>query len=114
MPHALDGSAQLQRASPITSKFYRILRELWIDRLLIVTGMTLGTAALALVPIPLWIKLMVPFCAFPLAFTIYEWLARGDTIFSIEHELPGFARKISQLLRVKVVTFGHTHVLRLV
>jgi UDP-2,3-diacylglucosamine pyrophosphatase LpxH len=101
----------LQRP-PITERFFRIVREFWIDRLAIALLMTGGTIALALVPIPLWIKLMVPLSSFPLLYFIYEWLARGDTIFSIEKRLPGFARKIAALLPTQVVTFGHTHVPR--
>ncbi|MBI5480087.1 MAG: metallophosphoesterase [Deltaproteobacteria bacterium] len=103
----------LQRP-PITERFFRIIREFWIDRLLIAVLMTGGTIALALVPIPLWIKLMVPLSSFPLLYFIYEWLARGETIFSIEKKLPGYARQIAALLPTQVVTFGHTHVPRLI
>jgi hypothetical protein len=73
-----------------------------------------GTVALALVPIPLWIKLMVPLCGFPLLFFIYEYLARGGSIFTIEKEIPEFARRIADLLPVKIVTFGHTHAPRVI
>jgi len=83
---------------PITERFFRIIREFWIDRLAIAVLMTGGTIALALVPIPLWIKLMVPLSSFPLLYFIYEWLARGETIFSIEKRLPGYARQIAALL----------------
>jgi UDP-2,3-diacylglucosamine pyrophosphatase LpxH len=103
----------LQRP-PITSRFYRIVREFWLDRLLMAVVMTGGTIALALVPIPLWIKLMVPLSSFPLVYFIYEWLVRGETIFSIEKKLPEYARRIAALLPTQVVTFGHTHVPRLI
>jgi UDP-2,3-diacylglucosamine pyrophosphatase LpxH len=99
---------------PITQKVFRILRELWIDRTLIALGMTGGTIALALVPIPLWIKLMVPLSSFPLLYFIYEWLVRDESIFRIEKEIPERARAVSRLLPIRVVTFGHTHVPRLV
>jgi UDP-2,3-diacylglucosamine pyrophosphatase LpxH len=99
---------------PITERFFRIFREFWIDRLLIAILMTGGTVALALVPIPLWIKLMVPLSSFPLLYFIYEWLARGESIFSIEKKFPGYARQIAALLPAQVVTFGHTHVPRLI
>jgi UDP-2,3-diacylglucosamine pyrophosphatase LpxH len=104
---------KLQRP-PITSRFYRIVREFWIDRLLLAVLMTGGTIALALVPIPLWIKLMVPLSSFPLLYFIYEWLVRGETIFSMEKKLPEYARRIAALLPAQVVTFGHTHVPRLI
>jgi len=98
---------------PITSRFYRIIREFWIDRALIALIMTGGTIALALVSIPLWIKLMVPLSSFPLLFFIYEWAVQGETIFTIETHLPIVARKISKLFDVRVVAFGHTHEPRL-
>lgn len=94
---------------PITTRFYRIVREFWIDRLIIAVLMTSGTIALALSPIPLWIQLMVPLSSFPLLYFVYEWLAKGDTIFTIEREVPNFARRVAELVNVKVVTFGHTH-----
>jgi UDP-2,3-diacylglucosamine pyrophosphatase LpxH len=102
------------RRPPITERFFRIARELWIDRLLMAVLMMGGTIALALVPIPLWIKLMVPLSGFPLLYFIYEQLARGETIFSIEKRLPGYARRVAALLPTQVVTFGHTHVPRLI
>lgn len=94
---------------PITTRFYRIVREFWIDRLLIACLMTLGTVVLALSPVPLWLQLMVPLSAFPLMYFVYEWLAKGDSIFTVEHEVPAFARRVAELVGVKVVTFGHTH-----
>ena len=112
-PETLRALERLQE-QPITNRFFRILRELWMDRVLFALLMIAGTIALAVVPIPLWIKLMVPLSAFPLLFAIYEALAHGNNIFSVERELPGVARRIALLLSVKVVTFGHTHVPRLV
>jgi UDP-2,3-diacylglucosamine pyrophosphatase LpxH len=104
---------RLQRL-PIIHKFYRIVREFWIDRVLIAAIMTGGTIALALSPIPLWIKLMVPLSAFPLLYFLYEWLVQGESVFTAEHEIPKYARRIAELTGVKVVTFGHTHRPRLI
>ena len=101
----------LQR-KPITQRFYYLVRELWIDRLFIALLMIGGTIALALVPIPLWIKLMVPLSSFPLLMFIYEWLTKGETIFTIEREIPKRARAVSRMLPARVITFGHTHVPR--
>ena len=98
----------LQRR-PITTRFYWLVRELWIDRLLMAVLMTGGTIALALVPIPLWIKLMVPLSSFPLLYFIYEWLTRGETIFTIEKEFPKRARAVARMLPARVITLGHTH-----
>ncbi|MBT3221080.1 MAG: hypothetical protein HN348_18520, partial [Proteobacteria bacterium] len=103
--------AQLQRR-PITQRFYRLLRELWIDRVIIALAMTSGTIVLALMPIQLWIKLMVPLSSFPLLYFIYEWLAQGESIFTIEQQIPKRAREVSQMLPVRLVSFGHTHVPR--
>lgn len=105
--------ADLQQP-PIANRLFRTVRELWLDRLAIALVLLGGTITLALVPIPLWIKLMVPFSSFPLAFLIYEMLARDESIFGIEKHLPRTASRIAALLQVPVVTFGHVHVPRLV
>jgi UDP-2,3-diacylglucosamine pyrophosphatase LpxH len=107
-PIDIETLGQLQRR-PITSRMYRLIRELWIDRLLMAVLMTAGTVALALVPIPLWIKLMVPLSTFPAIYFIYERLAEGETIFTIEKEIPRRARAIAKMLPARVITFGHTH-----
>ena len=58
--------------------------------------------------------MMVPLSGFPLLYFIYEWLARGETIFTIEKQFPKVAREVSRLIDARVVTFGHTHVPRLI
>lgn len=102
----------LQRR-PITHRLFRLIREFWIDRVLISLVMIGGTVTLALVPIPLWIKLMVPLSTFPLAYLIYEQLVRGGNIFTVEQEIPRCAQRIARVAQVPLVTFGHTHVPRL-
>ncbi|MDX9721024.1 MAG: metallophosphoesterase [Myxococcota bacterium] len=109
---ALKALLALQQA-PITNRFFRVMREFWIDRLLLSLLMVGGTISLALVPIPLWIKLMIPLTVFPLVFVIYEALAHGDTIFAIEGEMPRVSREIAKILKVPVVAMGHDHVPRL-
>lgn len=99
---------------PITTRFFRIAREFWVDRVIVAALMTIGTVALALAPAPLWVKLMVPLSSFPLLYFLYERLVQGDTIFTVEKEIPAIARRIAELLDVKVVTFGHTHQPRIV
>jgi len=108
LPATLDALASLQRP-PITTRFYRIVRELWIDRLVLLVGMIAGTLALAFTPAPLTIKIMLPLAVFPLVMSTYERLSQGETIFTVEHQVPEYARKVTELLPVKVVTFGHTH-----
>ena len=102
------------QATPITNRFFRIVREFWLDRMLMALLMTGGTITLALVPIPLWIKLMVPLSSFPLIYFVYEWFVQGETVFTIEKRLPQVARAVSELIDVKVVAFGHTHIPRLI
>ena len=112
-PEELAGLRLLQRP-PITDRVFRIVREFWIDRLVIAALMTGGTVALALVPIPLWIKLMVPLSCFPLVYFLYEALVQGETVFSAADKLTLYASKIGEVLRVPVVTFGHTHEPRII
>jgi len=102
---------QLQR-TPITQRLFRILHEFWIDRVIVALIMTGSTITLALVPIPLWIKLMVPLSSFPLLYLIYEWLTKGENIFVIETELPQRARALARVLPSRLVVLGHTHVPR--
>lgn len=111
-PSELARLAELQH-KPITNRLFRMMREFWIDRLVIAVLMAAGTVLLALLPIPLWIKLMVPLSTFPLVYLLYEQLARGEDIFQVEKVIPRVAGQIADLLNVPVVTFGHSHVPRL-
>jgi len=111
-PGALERLGALQHP-PITNRFFRVAREFWLDRLVLATLMVGGTVALALVPVPLWVKLMVPLTCFPLVFVLYEALAHGKTIFSIESEAPLVAREIAALLPARIISMGHDHVPRL-
>lgn len=94
---------------PITTRWYRVIREFWLDRILAAVLFTGGTVALALSPIPLWIKLMVPISSFPLVYFIYESLVKVESVFTAAHQAHTYARRIAQLVDAKVVTFGHSH-----
>lgn len=96
------------RRRPVTTRPWKIIRELWLDRLALAGLMTAATVALALVPIPLWVKLMVPLTCFPLLFLLYE-AVQNETIFDEHDNRVSRAREISQLLEVPVVAMGHTH-----
>lgn len=109
----LAALSRLQKP-PIANRIYRVLREFWIDRLIMMLLMIGGTITLALLPVPLSVKVVVPFMGFPLFYFVYEWLAQGDTVFTVEREIPGFARTIASILPVRIVTFGHTHKPRLI
>jgi UDP-2,3-diacylglucosamine pyrophosphatase LpxH len=112
-PGVVAELARLQKP-PITTRFFRIVREFWIDRVIMAGLMTGATIALALVPIPLWIKLMVPLSSFPLAYFVYERFAHGEGVFAVEKASIGVARAVARLLPVRLVSFGHTHKPRLI
>ncbi len=97
------------KAQPITNRWYRVVREFWIDRLIVTGVMAAITMVLAVSAVPLWVKLTVPLSTFPLLYLIYEYFAHGDTIFSAEHRASTFAREIARIVDTKVVTFGHSH-----
>ncbi|MFT5431497.1 MAG: UDP-2,3-diacylglucosamine pyrophosphatase LpxH [Myxococcota bacterium] len=98
------------RRQPVDRHPWRMARELWLDRVLLATLMVGGTVALGLSPVPLWVALMVPLCGFPLLYLVYDGLATGDSIYSMEQEAHQHARAIARLLPVRVVSFGHSHV----
>lgn len=103
----------LQRP-PITSRVFRMVREFWLDRLLLASIMTGGTLLLFFLPVPTSVKVMVPLTAFPLLYFVYEKFAQGETIFEVENHLPLVAHAIAKLVPVRLVVFGHTHVPRLI
>lgn len=109
LPLAQVRALHALQAQPIINRWYRVVREFWIDRLVVAVVMTGSTIALALLPVPLWVKLMVPLSTFPLLFLIYEWFAHGDTIFSAEERSGHYAREIASIVSTQVVTFGHSH-----
>jgi len=97
------------RKEPITMRFYKIVREFWIDRLLLALLMTAGTVALALSGAALWVKLSVPLLAFPLTWFLYQWVAGNENALTVEHRSHLFALDIARILPVRAVVFGHTH-----
>ena len=106
---AMAALIELQRP-PITQRVFKILREFWIDRLLLTSVLVGGTVALALTPIPLWIKLMVPLSCFPLLLFIYEQVISGDTAANVDAKIHANASKIASVVPTKLITIGHTHI----
>jgi len=98
------------REKPITDRLHLIVREFWIDRLLLAIAMTAGTVALALSDSPLWVKLVVPMGYFPLAWFFYQWVAGNENALTTESRAHTYAREIATILPVRAVVFGHTHV----
>ncbi len=103
-----------EESPPVEDRFFRVMREFWMDRLIFFILFIITTVTLALVPIPLWIKLMVPLTALPLLFFLYERVIHDIDIFVVDHEIPKKAKKIAEKLDVKFVIFGHTHKPRII
>ncbi len=103
------------RHQPITNTFFKIIREFWIDRVVLSALMIGGTIVLALVPIPMWIKLMVPLTGFPLLFFIYESILKGETVLTVERHMPARAAQVAKIIDdTSIITFGHSHIPRLI
>lgn len=94
---------------PVTTRFGKIVREFWIDRVLLSASLTGATVALALSPAALWVKLVVPLLAFPLFWFLYGWLVGNQNALTTGHATHKNARRIAQLLDAPVIIFGHTH-----
>jgi len=109
IPNNLMNKLSEEEKRPITDRTFRIIREFWLDRVFLLIIFITTTITLALVPIPLWIKLVVPLAILPLVYLLYEEAVQGLNIFTIENELPQHAKKIAEILGVKLVVFGHTH-----
>ncbi len=103
-----------EESSPVEDRFFRVMREFWMDRLIFFIIFIITTVTLALVPIPLWIKLMVPLTALPLLFFLYERMIHDIDIFVVDHEIPKKAKKIAEKLDTKFIIFGHTHKPRII
>ncbi len=97
------------RKAPITNRFYRIVREFWIDRVILALVMTGGTIALALSVAPLWTKLVVPLAIFPLMWFLYQWFAGNENALTTDYRAHDVAARIAGLVDVRAVVFGHTH-----
>ncbi len=111
-PATLRSLHRLQQP-PITSRVFRMVRELWMDRVLVVLAVAAGVVTLWASATPLWAKIAATVCLAPAIVVLYEKVTEGETVFSIEERLPRVARAISRLVPVRVVAFGHTHVPRM-
>jgi UDP-2,3-diacylglucosamine pyrophosphatase LpxH len=97
------------RKEPITSRVFKIVREFWLDRVLLALAMTIGTVILALSGAPLWTKLVVPLAVMPLLWFVYQWIAGNENALTAEYRSQVFAASIAKLVPVRAVVFGHTH-----
>lgn len=96
--------------SPVNTGTFRIVRELWLDRVMLYCLVAATTVAVAVTSTPLWLKLAVPLVCFPVVYTLYEILVRrGGNVFDVRSLIPDRAKAIAKLLNVKLVTFGHDH-----
>lgn len=106
-----DTSARLHALAspPVTTRFGKIVREFWIDRVLLSASLTGATVALALSPAALWVKLVVPLLAFPLFWFLYGWLVGNQNALTTGYATHKNARHIARLVEAPVIVFGHTH-----
>jgi len=106
---AAQVDALLARQSrPVAEQPLRLARELWLDRVGLIALMVGGTLALALTPVPLWVKLMVPLSAFPLTWLLWNQVFSGS-IFDYLKRLPAVGRHVAEVTGCAVVVMGHTH-----
>jgi UDP-2,3-diacylglucosamine pyrophosphatase LpxH len=99
---------------PIANRLYRVMHEFWMDRLVLLSLLVFGAVAFMMSPAPLWAKVLLPLMGVPLGYFVYDTAAKGETIFTMEEQLPRSARQIADILPVRLVTFGHTHKPRLI
>lgn len=111
--HGLDADTSERlhalASPPVTTRFGKIVREFWIDRVLLSASLTGATVALALSPAALWVKLVVPLLAFPLFWFLYGWLVGNQNALTTDHAIHENARRIARLVDAPVIVFGHTH-----
>ena len=98
------------KPDPIYFRTFRIIREFWLDRVLLVFGLLALTAVgQAFVPAALHMRLL-PFVLGSAALVwLYERSVATSGVFTVNEEAPGYAQAITELLPVKVVAMGHTH-----
>jgi len=94
---------------PIYYSAFRILREYWLDRVLLALTLTVAALVLLLSSAPLLFKLLLPTLGGALLVTLYEKLVASDGVFTVDEEIKGYSREIAELLAVPVVVMGHTH-----
>lgn len=94
---------------PVTTRFGKIVREFWIDRVLLSASLTIATVALALSGAALWVKLALPLLAFPLVWFLYGWLVGNQNALTTGYATHKNARRVARLVDAPVIVFGHTH-----
>lgn len=108
LPRATLRRLRQLQARPVTDRPYRVIRELWLDRVAgggLVAFVTL--LGLLLLPWP-WDVALTAVSA--LAFWLYERHAPVSDIMGYEDQLDGIATAIGELTGAEVVLLGHTHV----
>ncbi len=94
-------------ARPLSDRPYPIWRELWLDRVALVTAALVLTGLVALVA-PVWITLAA--AALVVAGLItYEGLAPDNDLDAYQAGLTSKAAHITRITGDSVVVFGHTH-----
>ena len=98
------------RKEPITNRIYKMVREFWLDRFALATAMIAISLTLFASGADLWLKLIIPLLVFPLTWFVYQWIAGNENVLTTEYRAQTFAHSIAQMLPVRAVVFGHTHV----
>ena len=103
---------QLDQLKPIPIYFrtFRILREFWLDRVMLAAALlALTGVCLALAPFSPLVTLAALSLFSLVLVVVYERTVATSGVFTVNEEAPEYARAITELLPVKVVVLGHTH-----
>jgi UDP-2,3-diacylglucosamine pyrophosphatase LpxH len=94
-------------AKPADENFHRVVREFWIDRML------LGTACAAAVTVPMFVRnrrAVSIAVGLPALFVAYELAVPAPSMEANYERIAARATEIAEIYRARAVIFGHTHV----
>lgn len=92
---------------PVSDRPYAILRELWLDRVALVTLALLVIFAMTLLT-PAWATVLVA-ALLAAGLATYERLAPDNDLDAYQSGLAGQAARIAEITGDEVVVLGHTH-----
>jgi hypothetical protein len=105
-PGAVRRLRALQRR-PVSDRPYAVLRQLWLDRLGLVTLGLLSAAVAGL--LGGWVYALVALALFATAFMVYEHVAPGVDGDDYDQALPWTARRVAAITGDTLVVLGHSH-----
>lgn len=92
---------------PADENFHRVVREFWVDRML------LGAACAAAVAVPVFVrnrKAVSVAVGLPALFAAYELAVPAPSMEANYERIAANADKIADIYKARAVVFGHTHV----